>query len=79
MIRRLKKLQKIKSLANQTTKFNYATVSPSEYDLCRTDLEFYDVIVIGGGHAGCEAAHAAARMNSKTLLLTHKFETIGNQ
>ena len=37
----------------------------------------YDVIVIGGGHAGCEAAAAAARMNARTLLLTHKFETIG--
>jgi tRNA uridine 5-carboxymethylaminomethyl modification enzyme len=37
----------------------------------------YDVIVIGGGHAGCEAAHAAARMNTKTLLLTHKIESIG--
>ncbi len=37
----------------------------------------YDVIVIGGGHAGCEAAHAAARMNARTLLLTHKVESIG--
>jgi hypothetical protein len=34
--------------------------------------------VIGGGHAGVEAAHAAARMKSKTLLLTHKIESIGN-
>ncbi len=37
----------------------------------------YDVIVIGGGHAGCEAASASARMGAKTLLLTHKIETIG--
>ena len=37
----------------------------------------YDVIVIGGGHAGCEAAAAAARFGAKTLLLTHKFETLG--
>ena len=37
----------------------------------------YDVIVIGGGHAGCEAAHVAARMNTKTLLLTQKIESIG--
>ena len=37
----------------------------------------YDVIVIGGGHAGCEAAAASARMGANTLLLTHKIETIG--
>ena len=39
--------------------------------------ETYDVIVIGGGHAGAEAALAAARMGSKTLLLTHNIETLG--
>lgn len=37
----------------------------------------WDVIVIGGGHAGCEAAHAAWRAGARTLLLTHKVETIG--
>jgi tRNA uridine 5-carboxymethylaminomethyl modification enzyme len=39
--------------------------------------EKFDVIVIGGGHAGCEAASAAARMGAKTALLTHRFATIG--
>jgi len=39
--------------------------------------EFYDVIVIGGGHAGTEAAAASARMGAKTLLLTQNIETIG--
>jgi len=37
----------------------------------------YDVIVIGGGHAGCDAAAASARLGAKTLLITHKPETIG--
>src|SRR4029078_12465184 len=37
----------------------------------------FDVIVIGGGHAGCEAASAAARMGAKTALVTHRFQTIG--
>jgi tRNA uridine 5-carboxymethylaminomethyl modification enzyme len=40
-------------------------------------VDKYDVIVIGGGHAGCEAAAAAARMGARTALVTHKPETIG--
>src|SRR5579872_2449363 len=41
------------------------------------DPESFDVIVIGGGHAGCEAASAAARMGASTALVTHRFTTIG--
>ena len=40
-------------------------------------LGSYDVIVVGGGHAGCEAAAAAARVGARALLLTHKRATIG--
>jgi tRNA uridine 5-carboxymethylaminomethyl modification enzyme len=39
--------------------------------------ESFDVIVIGGGHAGCEAAAAAARMGANTALVTHRFATVG--
>lgn len=39
--------------------------------------QIYDVIVVGGGHAGCEAAAAAANLGSKTLLITMNMETIG--
>jgi tRNA uridine 5-carboxymethylaminomethyl modification enzyme len=39
--------------------------------------ESFDVVVIGGGHAGCEAASAAGRMGAKTALVTHRFATIG--
>jgi tRNA uridine 5-carboxymethylaminomethyl modification enzyme len=39
--------------------------------------ERFDVIVVGGGHAGCEAAAAAVRMGASTALVTHKFSTVG--
>ncbi len=40
-------------------------------------MDSFDVIVIGGGHAGCDAASAAARAGARTALLTHRFDTIG--
>jgi tRNA uridine 5-carboxymethylaminomethyl modification enzyme len=43
----------------------------------RTERASFDVIVIGGGHAGCEAAAASARMGAATALVTHRFSTVG--
>ncbi len=40
-------------------------------------MNTYDVVVVGGGHAGCEAATTSARVGAKTLLISHKFDTIG--
>ena len=42
-----------------------------------SDTNQFDVIVVGGGHAGCEAAAAAARTGAQTALVTHKRATIG--
>src|SRR6201997_4789126 len=39
--------------------------------------ERFDVVIVGGGHAGCEAAAAAARLGASTALITHRFASIG--
>ena len=70
-------------LARLHKELHLQRLSPLTYSSCQTlsttsaSPEHYDVIVVGGGHAGTEAACAAARMGAKTLLLTHKIETIG--
>jgi tRNA uridine 5-carboxymethylaminomethyl modification enzyme len=48
----------------------------ADRDNCRA-MAHFDVIVIGAGHAGCEAAAASSRLGARTLLLTHKLDTIG--
>ena len=52
-------------------------VVDSKYGRNSAPLVDYDVVVVGGGHAGTEAAAAACRVGSRTLLITHKFSTIG--
>ena len=53
-------------------------VMPRRYgSFWQVNMTDFDVIVIGGGHAGCEAAAASARVGARTMLITHKPETIG--
>ena len=56
---------------------NSAIMQQPNYHKLMQPIEKFDVIVVGGGHAGTEAALASARMGASTLLLTHNVETLG--
>lgn len=49
----------------------------TEVEATNAQPQYYDTLIIGGGHAGCEAAAAAARAGARTLLLTQRLDTIG--
>jgi len=55
--------------------FSHSTISNAN----QSDLQSYDTLVIGGGHAGCEAAAASARAGAKTMLITQRLDTIGGK
>lgn len=75
-INKISLLRKPLIFNRQTTRSLFIEKSPSVRDVLASSPE-YDVVVIGGGHAGCEAATGAARTGSNTLLITPNLEKIG--
>lgn len=73
-VRRLASLVSHRSNGSRRLIHTSAAHNSAKEALSRQEM---DVIVIGGGHAGCEAAHASARLKSNTLLITQKKSTIG--
>ena len=65
----------VKQMLKQTSASRFSNLGIERAMISQAD--FFDVIVIGGGHAGCEAASAAARMGARTALVTHRFTTVG--
>lgn len=76
--RKVADLRAARTLAASRSPFNHTQHHNIHINIRKSTTKYdFDVIVIGGGHAGCEASAAAARLNVKTALVTQKISTIG--
>ena len=67
----LLKFSRLLRLARDLSRYN------THHSALHTEEKAFDVIIVGGGHAGTEAAGAASRMGARTLMVTHKISKIG--